>query len=49
VNSKNDYRFKSLFRAFIAHKLAEVVLISNWLIYLKAHPYNAEVEVLSGM
>ncbi len=49
VNSKNDYRFKKLFQAFAKHELADIVLLSKWLKYLKTHNYDSELQVLKNM
>jgi hypothetical protein len=49
VVSKNDRRFKKLFQAFIQHGLEDVILITNWLVYLKNHPYSANSTVLRDM
>lgn len=49
VNSKKDDRFKQLFRSLRNHNLADIDLLSNFLRYLIAHPYNADLELLKVM
>lgn len=34
-NSKNDYRFKNLFRAIVENSATDFLRLANWIIYLK--------------
>lgn len=49
VNSKQDLRFKSLFKTMKKHNLADLELLTNWLLYLKAHPYDSDINQLKAI
>ncbi len=49
VNSKNDSRFKNLFRALQDANVPDIQLISAWIQYLKDNMYAADMEVLKGL
>ncbi|EGW20796.1 hypothetical protein [Methylobacter tundripaludum] len=47
--SKNDQRFKRLFRALIKQDAIGINLLANWTRYLKEHPYNADKHELINL
>ena len=47
--SKKDVRFKRLFRDLHAQNVPEIVLLANWVNYLKQMNYKADIEVLKAM
>lgn len=49
VNSKNDDRFKRLFKSFIKNKAPQIDRLSNWIRYLKDKNYNSNMDVLKEM
>jgi hypothetical protein len=49
VNSKKDERFRKLFKALREHKLNDLELLSEFIKYLVAHPFNADLETLKAM
>jgi hypothetical protein len=46
TRSKNDHKFKELFKAIRNQGAREFELLASWISYLKEHTYKAEVEVL---
>lgn len=49
VNSKNDERFKRLFRALLAGNALQVGRLARWITYLKENNYSADVGLLKAM
>lgn len=49
VNSKNDERFKRLFRELHANNAPDVKRLADWIRYLKDNNYTADSEVLKGL
>lgn len=49
VNSKKDSRFKNLFKTMKKQNLTDFELLTNWLTYLKAHPYSSDIEQLKAI
>jgi hypothetical protein len=45
LKSKKDPRFKRLFKALMKEKASGVVLLSEWVNYLKSHPFDADLDV----
>jgi hypothetical protein len=48
LKTKKDDRFKRLFKALIKEKATGVVLLAQWITYLKAHPYNADLDFFNA-
>lgn len=44
VNSKSDVRFKRLFKALKKEKAPSILLLFNWLSYLKENRYNIDLS-----
>ncbi len=44
VKTKKDDRFKRLFKSLIKQNATGVILLSKWIIYLKEHPYDADLD-----
>ncbi len=44
VKSKKDDHFKRLFKALKKQNATGVLLLSKWITYLKAHPYDADLD-----
>lgn len=49
VNSKKDQRFKNLFKKMKAHNLTDLELLTKWLTYLRAHPYDWDINELKAL
>lgn len=49
VNSKNDVRFKQLFRALLAGNALQIRRLTSWISYLKENNYNADTRLLKDM
>jgi hypothetical protein len=49
VTSKNDERFKNLFRHLIRNNAPDINRLWTWVAYLKEHNYDADFEVLRNM
>jgi len=49
VNSKNDERFKKLFRALLAGNALQIRRLTKWISYLKENNYNADPGLLRDM
>jgi len=49
VNSKNDIRFKRLFKALYQNGSEDIQMLSLWIKYLKEHNYKAEIERLKEL
>jgi hypothetical protein len=49
VKSKNDPRFKKLFRDLKSHNAVGIKLLAEWISYLKQHPYNANINELKNL
>jgi len=49
VRSKDDDRFKRLFKAIRRNGSKEFNLLASWIRYLKEENYNADMEVLKNM
>lgn len=49
VTSKNDNRFKRLFKAIKNKNALDFQRLANWITYLKIENYHANVEVLQKM
>jgi hypothetical protein len=47
--SKNDPRFKCLFRDLINHNALGINLLARWVEHLKSNPYNAEIAILQNL
>ncbi|MDO9267520.1 MAG: hypothetical protein Q7T96_00220 [Methylobacter sp.] len=48
-HSKNDQRFKCLFRALIKQNAFGINLLATWTKYLKEHPYSADKQELINL
>lgn len=48
-SSKNDHRFKRLFRDLKNKKATGISVLAKWTIYLKANPYNADSTTLQNL
>ncbi|SFN24000.1 hypothetical protein SAMN05428949_2087 [Chitinophaga sp. YR627] len=46
VATKNDWRFKELFRSMYAAGVEDIVRLANWVRYLKENTYKAEADKL---
>ncbi|MBN8877036.1 MAG: hypothetical protein J0I32_05775 [Sphingobacteriales bacterium] len=46
TRSKNDHKFRELFKAIRNQGAREFELLASWISYLKEHTYKAEAEVL---
>jgi len=46
TTSKNDYRFKGLFKALSQSNVEEIMLLKHWITYLKANKYNVNIQEL---
>lgn len=44
MKTKKDPNFKGLFKALMKEKATGVVLLQKWIIYLKEHPYDADLN-----
>jgi len=49
VNSKNDPRFKRLFKTLLKHNAKDVLKLSLWITYLKGHNYTADIEAVKAL
>lgn len=49
VNSKNDQRFKRLFRDLLTHNASNIVLLANWVSYLKENTYHIDIGMLESL
>ena len=49
VKSKNDQRFKRLFRDLQKQNALGINLLANWIRYLKDHPYSADKHELINL
>lgn len=49
VNSKNDQRFKLLFRSIRQNGAPEIQTLAAWITYLKAHNYQADIAALQEL
>lgn len=49
VNSKQDRRFKELFRELRKRNLADLDRLTNFIRYLLANPYTADLDVIKSM
>jgi hypothetical protein len=47
--SKNDPRFKCLFRDLMEHNAPGINLLARWVEYLKSNPYNADINTLQNL
>ncbi len=47
--SKNDPRFKKLFRDLKSHNASGINLLAKWIEHLKANPYNADKTTLQNL
>lgn len=48
VNRKTDPNFKRLFKKLIQKESAQVILLKNWLIYLREKKYESKIEELAA-
>ncbi len=48
-NSKNDPRFKKLFKALIQNKAPHILKLTEWITYLKEHNYNADMDEIKQL
>lgn len=46
TNSKDDERFKRLFRDLKKSEATELDLLSDWVTYLKANRYNIDLDIV---
>jgi hypothetical protein len=49
INSKNDQRFKRLFRSLIQNGAPDLLKLALWVDYLKSHNYHTDLEALQRM
>lgn len=49
TNSKNDPKFKNLFKALLKNAAPDVVKLAAWINYLKTNPYTVNVETIQGL
>lgn len=49
ANSKNDTRFKKLFKALDQNGAEEIQRLSAWIAYLKDKNYNADINEINGL
>lgn len=49
VNSKNDARFKGLFRALRQQNAPDIPRLAAWINYLKSHNFDADLDVLRSL
>jgi len=49
VNSKNDQRFRKLFKTLQGHKLNDFETLTKCIRYLLDHPFDADLEILKAM
>jgi len=49
VNSKNDLRFRKLFKSLNHHGAPEIIKLSIWISYLKKENYLADLDVLQAL
>jgi len=49
IRSKDDIRFKKLFKAILKGGSEEFIRIAAWIKYMKDDPYNIDLEVLRSM
>ncbi len=49
VNSKNDDRFRRLFKAMDRHGTVEIKRLAAWIKYLKEHQYNTKIDDLRDL
>ena len=42
--SSKDENFKDLFKALRKQNASGVLLLAKWIMYLKAHPYDADLD-----
>ena len=42
--SSKDEDFKKLFKTLLKQNATGIIILSKWLIYLKTHPYNADLN-----
>ncbi len=48
VNSKEDHRFKKLFRDLKKTGVTELSTLANWIEHLKSNRYNLNLDILMG-
>jgi len=46
INSKNDNRFKDLFKALLKSNVEEIRVLKAWVVYLKSNKYNININHL---
>jgi hypothetical protein len=46
ITSKNDNRFKGLFKALLKSDVEEIRLLKAWVVYLKSNKYNIDIKHL---
>jgi hypothetical protein len=49
INSKNDPKFKSLFREMKRRNVSQVARLSAWIDHLRMNTYNADLNVLRNI
>ncbi|MDQ6762142.1 MAG: hypothetical protein M3015_05890 [Bacteroidota bacterium] len=49
INSKNDNRFRLLFKALNKNGAVNIKRLSVWIKYLKETNYKADINVLKGL
>lgn len=49
ITSKNDKNFKNLFKEFQKQQVKKVIILSEWIKYLKDKNYNARVDDLINL
>lgn len=49
VDSKNDDRFRRLFKAMDRHGTVEIKRLAAWIKYLKEHQYNTKIDDLRDL
>ena len=49
VNSKNDFKFKSLFKVLKNQNATNILKLAAWVDYLKANSYQADIDIMKTL